>query len=255
MAEWVPRLPWVESRFSQTELLSTREWLVANGLGGYASGTIAGVASRRYHSLLIAALPAPLGRYIMFNHLTELLRFADGSTIVFGGEERSDSQLDLPSAPNLKSFRLELGLPVWRYEVGEIILEKRIFLPHQQNTVYINYRLLEGKDGVRLKLRPAIHFRPIDAPVNQTFHTDYAVHSHERPHEIRSASADLPPLRLHLYGRHAAFTLEGAALERILYRIEESRGYDSRGALWTPGYFRADLTLEDEVTLIGSTES
>jgi hypothetical protein len=70
MADWIMHMPWLESRFEQTELLLTREWLVANGLGGYACGTIAGVASRRYHSLLIAALPAPLGRHVMFNHLT-----------------------------------------------------------------------------------------------------------------------------------------------------------------------------------------
>jgi len=80
-------------------LLVTREWLVANGLGGYASGTIAGVASRRYHSLLIAALPAPLGRHVMLNHLTELLRFSDGATIVFGGEERSGKRSTCPASP------------------------------------------------------------------------------------------------------------------------------------------------------------
>jgi len=132
--------------------------------GGYASGTIAGVASRRYHSLLIAALPAPLGRHVMLNHLTELLRFSDGATIVFGGEERSGKPLDVPGVPFLKSFRLELGLPVWRYEAGGIRLGETRLLPHQQNTVYVNYRLVEGKQTVRLKLRPALHFRPHDAP-------------------------------------------------------------------------------------------
>ena len=71
----------------RTEPLLKREWLVTNGLGGYASGTLAGVASRRYHSLLMAALPAPLGRQNMLNHLTELLRFPDGSAVRFGGEE------------------------------------------------------------------------------------------------------------------------------------------------------------------------
>src|SRR6266446_5653203 len=145
MEDWVLRMPWSATRPGKSEVLLTREWLVANGLGGYASGTIAGVASRRYHSLLIAALPAPLGRHVMLNHLTELLRFADGSTIIFGGEERSGSPLDLPGVPFLKSFRLEFGLPVWRYEAGGVAIEKRVYLPHQQNTVYVNYRIVEGK--------------------------------------------------------------------------------------------------------------
>src|ERR1700730_16813493 len=107
MADWVLRMPWAETHADRTEPLLTREWLVANGLGGYACGTIAGIASRRYHSLLIAALPAPLGRHLMLNHLTELMRFADDSTVTIGGEERSGRALDLPGAPFLKSFLLE----------------------------------------------------------------------------------------------------------------------------------------------------
>src|SRR5579862_5038863 len=142
MSDWTLRKPWANKSGNRIDPLLMREWLVGNGLGGYASGTLAGVASRRYHSLLIAALPAPLGRQNMLNHLTEFLRFPDGSTVRFGGEENSGSKtLDFHGAEYLKSFRLEFGLPVWRYEVHGFALEKRVFLPHQQNTVYVNYRL------------------------------------------------------------------------------------------------------------------
>jgi glycogen debranching enzyme len=60
-----------DQKEQEHESLLSREWLVTNGLGGYASGTIAGVTTRRYHGLLIAAMPAPLGRMMMFNHLSE----------------------------------------------------------------------------------------------------------------------------------------------------------------------------------------
>src|SRR5947208_3532362 len=93
------------------DALVTREWIVTNGLGGYASGTISGVITRRYHGLLIAALPAPLGRIVMLNHLSERLRLADNRGIWLGGEERAGGSLDLPGAPYLKEFRLEEGLP------------------------------------------------------------------------------------------------------------------------------------------------
>ncbi|HZZ76878.1 MAG TPA: amylo-alpha-1,6-glucosidase [Gemmataceae bacterium] len=254
MSEWTQQMPWLDSPLEATDLLLTREWLVANGLGGYACGTIAGVASRRYHSLLIAALPAPLGRQIMFNHLTELLRFEDGSTITFGGEERHGSPLQVPGAPYLKSFRLELGLPVWRYDIDSVAIEKRIFLPHQQNSVYVNYRMVEGKKPIRLKLRPSLHFRPYDAPVGSSHYGDYSFQSRDDRYEISVQAMNLPPLRLYLHGQRRAFTLESTRLEDVLYRIEETRGYDSRGTLWSPGYFRADLTPEQEVTLVGSTE-
>src|SRR5215472_17584994 len=98
MQDWVLRMPWSTAAAPQAELLLTREWLVTNGLGGYASGTVAGVASRRYHSLLIAALPAPFGRRVMLNHLSEMLRLRDGTTVLFGGEERAGGALELHGA-------------------------------------------------------------------------------------------------------------------------------------------------------------
>src|ERR1043165_2691717 len=254
MSNWIMKMPGTESIIERTELLLTREWLVTNGLGGYAAGTIPGVASRRYHGLLTAALPAPLGRHMMFNQLTEFLRLPDGTTAFLGGEERDGKPLDVVGIPYLHSFRLELGLPVWSYAVKGVVMEKRVFLPHHQNTVYVNYRLVDGTDTVRLKLRPALHFRPHEAPVSHAHYGRYGVYCRENRHEISVDSSPLPPLRFYLYGLRTAFTLEEAHLEDLLYRVEESRGYESRDDLWCPGYFRADLTIDQEMTLVASTE-
>src|ERR1700755_33438 len=89
------------------EVLLNREWIVTNGLGGYASGTVSGAVTRRYHGLLIAALPAPLGRVVMLTHLSESLHLADGNIISLGAEERAEGQLNLKSADYLREFRLE----------------------------------------------------------------------------------------------------------------------------------------------------
>src|SRR5262249_54154070 len=139
MDEWVLKMPWTGWNPAAPDSLLTREWLVANGLGGYASGTVSGAATRRYHGLLIAALPAPLRRQMMLNHLSELLRLPDGRSARFGGEERVGT-LELHGAEYLTEFRLEMGLPVWRYDVGGLAFEKRVVLPHQQNTVHVHYR-------------------------------------------------------------------------------------------------------------------
>src|SRR3954453_14128168 len=112
MDQPTPRIAWPPGT-TDPEALVTREWLVANGLGGYASGTVAGVVSRRYHGLLIAALPAPLGRRVMLNHLSEMLRLPDQSSVLLGGEERVGA-LALPGAAFLEEFHLDMGLPVWR---------------------------------------------------------------------------------------------------------------------------------------------
>src|SRR5579884_3709382 len=129
-----------------SEPLLSREWLVTNGLGGYASGTVGGVITRGFHGYLIAALPSPLGRTMMLNDLVEQIALPDGKTVQLGGEERSNSPVQLHGADFLKEFRLDMGLPAWRYEVDGFAIEKRLLLPHGQNTVYVNYRLLRG-DG------------------------------------------------------------------------------------------------------------
>src|SRR5437588_2413010 len=129
MDDWVLRMHWAGTKAGVPDALLTREWLVTNGLGGYASGTIAGVVSRRYHGLLIAALPAPLGRRVMLNHLSELLRLPDNSNVFLGGEERVGG-LTLPGAAYLTEFRLDMGLPVWRYQVQGFTVEKGVVLPH-----------------------------------------------------------------------------------------------------------------------------
>lgn len=251
--DWVLRMPWSNGDAAHTEPLITREWLVTNGLGGYASGTVSGVASRRYHGLLVAALPAPLGRQMMVNHLTELIRLPDGTTLRIGGEERGE-QLQLHGSDLLKEFRLEMGLPVWRYESGSFAMEKRIVLPHRQNTVHLNYRLLQGDGTIRLKLRPAVHFRGYEQPVSLAHSGPSTVTCLERRVEI-ACPQPLPALRLFVHGERVAFTLDSAWLPDILYRVEESRGYEATGSMWTPGYFRADLAIGHEVTLVVSTET
>src|ERR1051326_4242667 len=114
-----------------TRLLRT-QWLVSNGLGGYASSSISGAISWRYHGLLIAALPAPLGRILMLNHLAESLVRPDGRVIEFGGSDPGQPQ-KTSFANFLVEFRLENHLPFWRYDINGIVIEKRVLMLNLQN--------------------------------------------------------------------------------------------------------------------------
>src|SRR6476619_3571684 len=123
MDDLVLRIPWPGVHAEQSEALLTREWLVTNGLGGYASGTLAGVATRRYHGLLVTALPAPVGRILMLSQMSEVLRLPDHIRVALGGgEARAGKVPDIPGAGHLREFRLEEGLPVWRYEAAGFVL-------------------------------------------------------------------------------------------------------------------------------------
>ena len=257
MDELVRHMPWKRSRHdADRDALLTREWLVTNGLGGYASGTLSGVATRRYHSLLVAALPAPRGRMLMLGQVQEVLRLPDGTIASLGGQHLAGQEPEAPGAGHLQEFRLEAGLPVWTYRVGDFVLEKRVFLVHLQNTVHVVYRLLEGPGLVRLEIHPSIHFRPHDAPVSTALAGPYKVVAVEDRYEICSNWPDLPPLRLGLEGANPTFTVASRRIEGVYYAVEDRRGYDAVGDLWSPGFFGADLLPDGEMTaaLVGSTE-
>ena len=232
----------------------SREWLVTNGLGGYAAGTLAGVLTRRYHGILIAALPSPLGRLVMVSQISERLRLPGGRVHSLTGEERKGGTEYKEGASRLTNFRLESGLPVWTYEVDEYLIEKRLVLPRFQNTVLITYSLLKGDDTVRLGVRPLLNARPHEAPVDHPLHEEPTVTGRKQLIDVQFAS-DIPSLRLKAVGASTAFTYEPHTVQHLYYRTEESRGYPSVGDAWTPGYFRIDLRAGDSVTLVASAES
>lgn len=236
------------------EVLLNREWLVTNGLGGYASGTVSGAVTRKYHGLIVAALPAPLGRVVMWNHVSESLRFEDGELISLGAEERAGGQLDLKGAEYLREFRLEDGMPVWIYHVRELVIEKRISMPHLQNTVHVSYQIIGDGKPPRLELRPAFHFRHYEDAVDLPLAEPYELTAVNDCYEIVSARRELPPLRMRLCGHATAFTFAPARIDQVVYRTEQARGDAHEGELWSPGFFQVDLADEKTATLIGSTE-
>jgi len=230
-----------------------REWLVTNGLGGYASGTVAGMLTRRYHGMLIASLPAPLGRMVLLNHLLERVRLPARGVIWLGDEDEVAGPNIADRTDYLKSFRLELGLPVWQYEVDGFTIEKRVMMPYGQNTVHITYRVLRGEGVVRFNLRPSVHYRGYEAPVDSAIAQIYSVAARGQQYEI-SAGDDWPTLRLRLIGARAALTLDEKGWTGVPYHMEESRGYEWKGPLWSPGYFKADAAAGEQVSLIASAE-
>jgi predicted glycogen debranching enzyme len=249
----IRRIAWPPADATAPDALATREWLVTNGLGGYASGTISGVITRRYHGYLIAALPAPLGRMVMLSHIAVQVRYPDGRRIEVGGREQVE-QTDTADTGYLTEFRLEAGLPVWRYDINGVILETRVFLTHMQNTVRVMYELLDGADRLELGLRPSVNFRAQEAPVSEPLGSPYEFRAVDDRYEIALKDSALPPLRLMLQAADVTFTLKGKRLDSILYPVEEHRGYQARGALWSPGYYRLRLRRGERAALVASTE-
>ena len=148
------------------------EWLVTNGLGGFASASISGTITRRYHGFLIAALPAPVGRMIMLNNLEVALERADGSV---ADVRRSGRFLD---------FTLDLGLPSWRYEIDGMVIEMSIVLPCGQNILHASFRVRGDGQRVRLRLSPLIDFRALEASVNELPAREYVLTAQGQRYEV-----------------------------------------------------------------------
>ena len=219
--------------------LTTLEWLVTNGLGGYASGTLGGVLTRRYHALLIAALPAPLGRVVLVSRLDERVRLPGGQ---IGWLSRRGV------APNdvTTRFRLVGGLPVWTYELEGTTIEKRLFMPRLQNTVIVTYTVTRAVKPFRLGIRPHLHARPHEATVDYALPASPVLVARGGYLEA-TLDASVPPLMFGLRDHESAFTLHPEVTKDVPYLLEQQRGYASVGDTWSPGYFKLDLSEGERV--------
>ena len=224
------------------------EWLVPNGLGGYAAGTLLGVPTRRYHGLLVAALPNPAGRVMMLSSLAQQVRLADGRRFDVGWVP---PVMSTGYALELVEMRLELGLPVWVFDGGGITLERRLVMLHGQNTTMVTFHQVRGPSA-RLELRPALQFRGHDEPVSTAVPEAYPLHAIGARIELL-APAPLPTLSLNVVsGARSTFVVEPMLVPDLAYQTEASRGYAAHGTLYSPGRFRA--ALDGRIALFASTQ-
>jgi predicted glycogen debranching enzyme len=232
----------------------SREWLVTNGLGGYASGTVSGSITRRFHGLLIAALPAPHGRVMMLNHLAESVQVQD-KTLDLDAQERPSETGAASGRARLLEFRLEDGLPRWRYDLGGgMLLEKSLMMPHRQNTTRLTFSLVEGDAILRVDLEPWLHFRQHEGSLELPLNEDYAVKETENRYEISAEKTDWPVLRMSVHGNGSAFCIKSRRIRDVSFKIEASRGYDATGDMFSPGYLRCELSRGQSATITVSAE-
>ena len=143
---------------------SNREWLITNGIGGYAMGTISGMLTRRYHGYLVAALEPPLGRSVMLTKLDETV-FYNGEYYPlyidrWWGDDEEEPWLAEPFGyVNIERFRLIGSTPHWTFAIGDAVLEKRMWMAHGENSTYIQYRLLRASEPLSLYPKAMVNYR------------------------------------------------------------------------------------------------
>ncbi|HMU54111.1 MAG TPA: amylo-alpha-1,6-glucosidase [Nitrospira sp.] len=228
-----------------------KEWLVTNGTGGYASTSLLGIATRRYHGLFIPDIPGR-GRIVIVPRLDETVE-QGGEPLLLAGAEYADGTIDGDGLRRLEGFRRERQTPVWTFNIGGSVIEKRVVAPHGQNTVYLQYGLREGPP-VRLRLRPFITCRLHDAPLSEHGAVPRPLTIVDRRYEVALPDG-MPALKLGLRPQRGLFTADALVSANVSYRVDRDRGSDHVEDLFSPGYFSVDLRTKDSIAILFSVES
>ena len=231
----------------------THEWLVTNGLGGYASGTIAGANTRRYHGLLVAALRPPVERRQLVANCDEEVEL-DGATYYLGANEYPDGRIHPGGFVHLESFQYRRAIPTCVYRIGTARLEKTIWMEHGRNTTYVRYAVIDSAGPLSLVLRPFVNDRDHHHLTHGNLDWNFGV----TPLPIGGgctirARSGARPFYL-LTSPRAAFTSTGVWYWNFVYRTERERGLDFTEDLYMPGIFRMTLQAGQSLTLIATAE-
>jgi glycogen debranching enzyme len=225
-----------------------REWLVTNGIGGYASGTVAGMLTRRYHGLLIAALQPPLGRTLLLARFDEMVDY-DGRRYELFTDRRAGGVISGHGYRHLERFWREGTVPVWAFACADALLEKRVFMARGANTTYIHYTLRRAARPLTLR---------IDA---QCSHRDH--HASTRAGDFALTSTSIADgLAVSVDGTTVLYLRSDRASAEPsrrwsgdhLLQVEVERGLDSLDAHVTAGSFQVTLEAGQSCTFVASTE-
>ncbi len=205
-----------------------REWLVADGVGGYAMGTVAGLRTRRYHGLLAVAVDGPGSRNLGLAALDPVIVAGD-ARFRLATDEWSDGTVDPRGNELLVSFDLEDGVPRWRWQIGGILVERELAMAHGSAAVGVVHRLLAADRPVRLELTPLCTWRSV----------------HGERHANGAPAVEQVDKGFVFEGAYrvggAGWTAGGEWYRDVRAREEAARGLGDREDLWAAGTFAVDL--------------
>jgi predicted glycogen debranching enzyme len=243
-------LDWGREICGRLPVAESREWLCTNGLGGFASGTVAGPLTRRYHGLLVAALKPPVGRTLLVSKVDEEVEYG-GERYPLGANRWHDGTVAPEGYRLLERFSLDGTMPVWSYACADALLEKRIWMEQGANTTYVHYRLARGSGPARLTLQALVNYRDFHST---THGGDWRMRVEPVERGLRVVAFDSArPVLLLAEGARAEPAHEwyrGFRLSR-----EEERGLDAGEDHLHAGTFTATLEPGDALTLVVSMEA
>ena len=248
-AEFVSPIDFGREICGELPAAEQREWLVTNGIGGFASGTVAGLLTRRYHGLLVAALKPPLGRNLLVTKFEEIVEY-DGRSYPLSTNRWADGTVDPQGFHDIERFRLEGTTPVWTFALADAQLEKRIWMQPDANTTYVQYRLVRAGRPVKLEAKILVNYRNYHA---STHAGDWRMQVDAVDRGLRVvAFQDATPL--YLLSASAIAEPAHEWYRNFDLAMERSRGLDDHEDHLHAGTFRATLQERASITLVCSTD-
>ncbi len=226
-----------------------REWLVTNGLGGYACGTVAGLLTRRYHGLLIAALDPPLGRTLLLTKLDETATYAGRDYPLFANRWAGGA-LEPAGFRHLERFHLAGTTPVWTFACADALLRKRIWMEPGANTTYVWYELERASAPLTLSIKAIVNYRDHHA----TTRADDWSMSLEPVEAGLGVTAFNGAVPFYLLSDRGEVATDHTWYRDYTLAMEEDRGLHARDDHLYVGRFRAELRPGDSLAIIASTD-
>ncbi len=227
-----------------------REWIITNGLGGYASSTILGINTRKYHGLLVAPLMPPAGRYLILSKLDESITLGDNNYTFYSNIGKNYISKGYKYQI---SFEKEI-LPKFTYEIEDVIIEKVICLEHGKNTVGVYYKIKNGENKAKLTLAPVMNFRD--------FHTMNTDHNFNLRENINGKKVKIiiddhiqTPIYMNISdGKYIEHNND--IFSNMFYIEEEKRGFYPEENHVVPGRYEIDIepNEEKEISFVCSFE-
>ena len=226
-----------------------REWLETNGLGGWASSTISGAHTRRYHGLLVAATRPPVGRMVMLSKLDETIEVEgqrlEMTTNVYSGAVYPEGYR------TLQNFTKDF-FPVFTYQAAGVRWQKTIAAVHGENTTLILYEVLGTSPAFTLELRPFVAGRDYHSLSRAN---DQITENFEFENEVFAVRLYEGSPELFISIPAATFEAQPDWYYNFEYLVDKARGQDFQEDLFTPGVFKCRLKAGDKLGVIASTQN
>jgi predicted glycogen debranching enzyme len=239
----LPKITFDRKVLSNINEALSREWIITNGLGGYASTTVLGINTRKYHGLLIAALNPPINRCVLLTKLDEEIKIGT-ETYPLGANEFQDVMH--PQGYHFLSNFILNPLPTYKYAVKDVRLQKTIFLPHLKNATAVIYEVnnpLEEK--ISIHISPIVNSRHI---YNTTDKNKIPWKFFQKRHGaavLIETSDSLSSLILSP-GNNQSFVEESWWVEKIFFRVDDSRRESSIDDQFKPGFFKFSIDPKEK---------